>query len=448
VEYFTPAAYVSPRLGFAYSPPAFHDKLVAHGGFALLFSPFNDYYTPQNYGFSSTVAYIPTNDNYLTSATNLSNPFPSTNPIVQPTGSSLGANTYLGQSISIRASQVKGTYVERWNTDLQYQLTPNTMVQIGYIGAHGVKQTYTNLLSAVGQLPYLSHSPAQDPTVQNNLTGSVTNPFKGLPGETGTLATASTIQKFALLQTLPQYSQISQQLVPGASTQFHELAVRVQKRTSHGLTVNFNYQWSHNLTTSQLNNGGPQVYGENASDFPSHVSLAGSYLLPIGTGKLLLAHSSHLVNAIIGGFTVNTIYTYLSGAALQWGGPGGSGQPYFANGTSYDSRLKIRPRGVTTGAIDKTLFAPAAVQPNQYNFRTFPLFYGRQDGTNILNASILKDFAIGDRVKMQYRFESYNTLNHTEFGAPNVTPSSGSFGVINTTVGLPRVLQQGLRVVF
>jgi hypothetical protein len=448
VEYFTPAAYVSPRIGIAYSPSAFHEKMVFRAGYALLYSPFNDYYTPQTYGFSSTVALNPTNDNGITPAASLASPFPPSNPITQPTGSSLGANTYLGQSISIRAPYLKGPYVERWNGDIQYQLTPNTMVQIGYIGAHGVNSSYTNNLSAVGQLPFLSHQPGFDSATQSNLTSNAINPFKGTPGETGTLATASTISKFTLLQTLPQYSSVSQQLVPGSSALFHELAIRVQKRTSHGLTVNFNYQWSHNLTTSQVNNAGPLLYGENASDFPSHVSLAGSYLLPIGTGKLLLSHSGRLVNALVGGFTVNTIYTYLSGAALQWGGPGGSGAPLFTNGTEWNSNLKIRPRNVTGKAVDTTLFASTALQPNQYNYRTFPLYYGRQDGTNIVNASILKDFNISERIRIQYRFESYNTLNHTEFGAPNVTPSSTSLGVINSTVGLPRVLQQGLRVVF
>jgi len=227
------------------------------------------------------------------------------------------------------------------------------------------------------------------------------------------------------------------------------LAVRLQKRTSHGLTVDFNYQWSHNLTTSQLNPGGPLVYGENASDFPNHVSVAGSYLLPFGKGHPLLNHSSNLVNALVGGFTVNTIYTYLSGAALGWGGPGGSGAPYFANGTQWDSRLKIMPRNTAAnGAINTALFAPTSQQPNTYNIRTFPLYFGRQDATNNLNASILKDFSLGDRVKLQYRFESYNVLNHTSFGAPNVTPSSSSRGTISSVSSVPRVIQQGLRVVF
>lgn len=447
MEYFTPSMYLNPRAGIAYKPGIFNDKLVAHVGAGLYFSPFNDYYTPQAYGFSSTMSYVPTTNNYLTPAGSLSNPFPSTNPIVQPTGSSLGVNTYLGQSISIRQPNLKAPYAERWNLDLQYQLTPNTMIQVGYIGAHSVHSSYTNQVSAVPQLPFLSKSPAYDKTTETNLTSSVTNPFKGLANETGTLATASTISKFALLQQFPEFSSVSQQLIPGASALFHELAVRVAKRTSHGLTMSFNYQWSHNLTTSQLNSGGPLVYGENSSDFPTHVSLTGSYLLPIGKGKLLLGNSNGLVNAIVGGFTVNTIYTYLSGAAIQWGGPGGSGQPYFANGTSWDSNLKVSSRNYNA-AVDKTLLAPTTQQPDNYNFRTFPLYFGRQDSTNNLDLSVLKDFKFGEKARLQYRCESYNVLNHAQFGAPNVTPSSSSYGIIKSQANVPRVIQQGLRLVF
>jgi hypothetical protein len=448
VEYFTPKIYVSPRIGLAYTPEMFHDKLVMHAGYGIYYSPFNDYYTPQTYGFSSTVAYVPTTNNYLTSATSLSDPFPaSLNPITQPTGSSLGVNTYLGQAISYRAPYLKGPYAERYYFDLQYQIGANLMVETAYIGAQSIHLTYTNALSSVPQLPFLSRLPYKDTATETNLTSSVTNPFKGLPGETGTLATASTISKFSLLQAYPQYSSVNQQLVPGASSNFNELAIRVQKRYSHGLTVNFNYQYSRNLQAQQINSGGPLSYQENASDFPNHVSLAGSYQLPIGRGQALLGNSKGWVNSLVGGWTFNPIYTYLSGAAIGWGGPGGSGQPYFANGTAWDASLKVSPRNVKA-AVNTALFAATTVQPDSYNYRTFPLYFGRQDVVNNLNASILKDFAFGERVKLQYRFETFNTLNHTQFGAPNVTPSSSSLGQISSQQNTPRVIQQGLRLVF
>lgn len=136
--------------------------------FALPYSPFNDYYTPQNYGFSSTTSYVATTDNFLTPASSPTDPFPGSNPILQPTGSTLGANTYLGQTISILAPHVKGPYVNRWYFDIQHQLTPNTMLQIGYIGAHGVNNTCTNSLSSVSQLSFLSRSPSQDKTGSNH----------------------------------------------------------------------------------------------------------------------------------------------------------------------------------------------------------------------------------------------------------------------------------------
>ncbi len=181
VEYFTPAMYVNPRIGIAYVPEILHSHLALHAGYGLYFSPYNDYYTPQTYGFSSTVALVPTANNYLTPATTLSDPFPASNPITQPTGSSLGVNTYLGQSISIRDPHLKGPYAERWNLDAQFALTPNTMFEIAYIGAQSIHVTYTNALSSVPQLPFLSRLPYKDTPTETNLNSCRHEPLPGTP---------------------------------------------------------------------------------------------------------------------------------------------------------------------------------------------------------------------------------------------------------------------------
>jgi hypothetical protein len=298
-------------------------------------------------------------------------------------------------------------------------------------------------VSCIPQLPFLSRSPFKDNAVQTNLSTAIANPFKGLPGMTGTNATASTLSKLTLLQAYPEYSSVTEQLVPGQSATYNALIFRFYKRLSDGLTANVNYTYSHNLSTAQLNGGGPLTYQENASDFPNHLSITGSYQLPFGHNKPFFGHANHVVDGVIGGFTVNTVYQYLSGAALSWG------IPLFANGTQYDPTLKIFPRQYT-GAFDKTKFDTVANdQPSStYNYRTFPQFYGRQDATNNLDASILKDFRAGEKVKVQYRFEAFNVLNHASFGAPNLTPTAAAFGTITSTSSVPRVLQQGLRVIF
>lgn len=453
-EYATPTAYFSPRIGFAYAPAALKSQFVVRGGFGIYVNPYNDYYTPQTYGFNSSSTLTPTNNAGLTPASSFADPFPASNPIIQPTGSSLGVNQNLGSTITFRPAAVKAPYAERWDLDVQLQLSKNMMLNIGYLGNHQVHLTYSNCVSCVPQLPYLSHLPVKDSAQQTNLTtANITNPFFGLPNITGALATTTKLTKFQLLAAFPQYfntpgnASVTQQLNPGQSSTYNALMVRWYKRMSNGLTFNVNYTYSHNLATAQLNQGGPLTYQENASDFPNHLSITGVYALPIGTGKKFFGHANKLTNAVIGGFTVNTIYQYLSGAALSWGSI-----PVFgttANPYSYEPRLKISPRNINA-AFDTKLFDIAANdQPSStYNYRTFPLFYGRQDATNNLDASIIKDFNAGERVRIQYRFEAFNVLNHANFGAPNLTPTNSAFATINSTSSVPRVLQQGLVVRF
>jgi hypothetical protein len=470
---YTPAPiYVSPRFGLAFSPTGSRDQSVFRAGIGVFDNPFNDYNTPQNYGYSATTALVATTNNNLSPASSLSDPFPTaTNPIQLPTGNALGVNTNLGSNIAFRNPDVKVPYAIRYYVDFQQQLTRNTMIEIGYLGAHQVHLSYSNNLSAVGDYPYLSKSHRLDPANNTFLNTTFTNPFYKAPGETGSLASSQTLSRMALLQNSPAYSSVTQQLIPAASAKFNELLVRFHLRPTAGTTLNVNYEWSHNLTTGQLTPGGPLSYQGSTSDYPTHLSITGTYALPFGQGKRYL-HSSHLVDAFVGGFSVDTIYALLSGTPIQWGNVD------FSNGNTYGSPLKLQPRNITS-AFNTSIFytgngqgAKSCVTPiagvacdptdtgqasNSQNVRTFPTFYGRQDRTNNLDFSVIKAFHFGERVRLQYRFEAFNLLNHTQYGAPSVAPtavfaitSSGptGFGTISSQANLPRILQQGLRLVF
>lgn len=444
--YSTAVADLSPRLGFAYAPDFAHGTLAIRGGVGVYVNPFSDYDTGQSYGYSQTTNQTISNDNMLTPATTLSDPFPSSSPIIPPFGSALGINTQLGDSVQYYTSGNKVPYSEKWTLDIEKQLGRDWVVEAGYMGLRQVHDAYNNSLSAIPLLPLLSHTQGPDAALTDMLNAATPNPFQGLlPGtasvpNTTSYQTASTISVKDLLQAYPEYTGVTERLIPGASENFNALLFRFGKQMSHGLSFNFNYQWSRELGyTQQLNNGGPLWYGLTSSDFPQHGSLIATYQLPFGRNRAYLSNS-RVLDEIFGGYTVTSIYQFLSGTADSWGNVNYTGNfsdfnnhPHDYSGVSFN-----------TADFDKK----SADQPNGYNYRTFPKYLLRSDPTNNVDFSILKNFAIGDRVVIQPRFDAFNAFNRPQFKNPNLSPTSSSFGKISSQLNTNRQLQAGIHILF
>jgi hypothetical protein len=70
--------------------------------------------------------------------------------------------------------------------------------------------------------------------------------------------------------------------------------------------------------------------------------------------------------------------------------------------------------------------------------------------------SIAKRTNIDERIKLEFRAEMFNALNHPLFRTPNTTFTSGTFGQISstgTTQGgasdsQPRIIQMALKLIF
>jgi hypothetical protein len=160
--------------------------------------------------------------------------------------------------------------------------------------------------------------------------------------------------------------------------------------------------------------------------------------LPFGSGKAMGAGANPVVARIIGGWSLSGAYSYASGAPLDW-----SEAIYFGGDLHFD------PRNVN-GAFDTSQFVTDSRFQLASHLRTFPTRFGnlRQDGTNNVDLSLLKDTAVKERVKIQFRTDFFNALNHPQFGTPNTAPANSSFGKITAQYNLPRTVQMALKLVW
>jgi hypothetical protein len=461
--------YVSPRIGITWAPSLLKQKGVIRAGFGIYTNPFNDFNQGQTYGYSATTAYVQTITGGLTNNT-INDPFPTAttapavNPIQQPSGNTLGANANLGAKMVYYSPTIKVPYSERASLDLQYQIGNTILIDLGYIHNHQVHLSYSNAVDAIPLLPYLSRSQYYDVAETNLLTGAtfknggppttdIANPFFGVAGVTGTISTGSLMAPSQFLMTNPEFSSVTEQLVPGSSSNYNALNARVAKRMGHGLTINGVFEWSRLLGTfNQLNAGDVLNYGETTSDYPYHFAGYGTYQLPFGRGRQFF-NRNRIVDTVIGGWQVSAIYQFLSGTPISWNNViyTGSGWSDFHNvqhsaanrtggtvfnTTVFDTRTCVN--GDTKCNNDPTNVTPTTpydpnVQPTSNNYRTFPQYLTRQDYTSDWDGNVQKDFTTYENVKVELRLDAFNLLNRPQYNTPNVSPTSSAFG---TTSGV------------
>jgi hypothetical protein len=454
---------LSPRIGFAWTPDRFQGKLAIRSGFAMFVQPITiatlqvsgAYSTnPLSLqpGFSQSTSMVTTNNSNLTPANTLTNPFPT--GIQQPAGASAGLNTFAGQAINFMNPEMKSPYSVRWNLSIQYQLTPNLVMEAAYIGNHSVHLpvTYTQLNGI--PRPYLSTLGIRDQAVINTLNATTPNPLLGLQTATGTNSTITVAQ---LLSPYPQFPVGTSS--PGSSgvvmndnsvgsSYYNSFNFRVQRRLSHGVSLIGAFMRSKMIDqTTWLNDSDP-VPERRISPFfrPMRFSLASTYELPVGRGKTVNIQS-RLLNAIVGGWQVTGTYQYQIGGPLTWlnGSTNNPGDYVYLGG-----KLDSQPRNVDGYAFDVTKFNNVTANQFQYHVRTFSTTFSdvRSDGINEVAGSILKKFYLGEKRYLQLRAEAFNILNHPVFAAANNTASSSAFGTISSVANRPRLIQIVARLAF
>jgi len=460
----TPAA--SPRIGLAWSPEQFHGSTVIRAGFGMFVGPVtvanlgtNGTYSTNplinQEGFSATTSFsIP--GAIVTPTNPLGNPFPT--GLLAPAGSTAGLATFEGQTLSFLNPDAKNPYSLRWNLNVQRSITPALLVEAGYIGNHAVHLPVS--VTQLNGIPrqYLSTLPTRDAAVNTALTASVANPFAGL----NTSLNTSTTTVAQLLAPYPEFpvgtsasgdsgsTGIIEQNLSIGSSYFDALMLRAEKRLSHGLTMTANYSYSRLIEEdSWLNAAGPALEKRiSPFDHPNHFVVAETYELPVGKGRALDLRSGW-ANSVLGGWVLNNIYTYQTGAPILWtnGSSTSPGDYVYYGGPG---ALTVDARDTNSPAFNTALFNTNSTQAFSYHIRTFSTTFPnvRADGINQLDTSLLKRFALTEHASLQLRFEAFNIMNRPAFAAPSTTASSSSFGMITAVANRARTIQLGARLVF
>ena len=435
----------SPRFGFAYTPFGVNSKTAIRGGFGIFFATYgvtgaqiNGHPQIPLGAYSQSTPFVPTLNGYLTPSSTLSNPFPS--GLQQPVGSAAGLNTNLGQTLSYINPNLEQPYSERWSFTIQQQLAPSLLLEVGYDGNRSLHIPVVLNLDGIPS-QFLSTSPVRNTAVINAVTANVANPFQNLLP--GTSLNGSTVSFGQLAEPFPQFSGTSGLSVVNSNagnSNFNALEIRLQKRFTSGLEFISSYEHSRMMASVvQLNASSPALTRMiDSTDRPNRFVSSFIYQLPVGRGRKFASQIGSFQNGVIGGWDVAGVITVQSAAPLSWG-----------NVIYLGGSLDLNAHN-PNGAFNTSVFNTVSAQQLANNIRTFPQYFNnlRQDDIKNIESEITKAFPIRERLKLLFRAEAFNTANRVQFGAPTLSPTSTSFGVITSQVNSPRTITFSLRLMF
>jgi hypothetical protein len=393
---YTDRTQFAPRVGFAWQPLG--PETVIRGGFGIFYEP---------EGTSGRVNRNILPFLLLETVNQTQNVNPNRTTANFFLGSPLGS-ALANPSILPTLTHLKMGQNQHYSLSVQQQLSPKTVFDIAYVGNHGL------------------HLQATD---------DFNDPTPALGG----------IQARRPYQPWGTITFQSQDL----GTTYQALQTKLERRVSDGITGLISYTWSKFMQSNQSPAlGGNTGYERTYSQFntPQNLAMSGSYELPVGRGRKYMANSGHFVDAVLGGWQVQTIIVLRSGT------------PYtpvvstdVANTGVANQRPNINPSGGSptfhkslSTWFDKSLYAVAPT----LHYGQVKAFTLQSDAFRQYDASIFKNFALPGESVLSFRAEFFNLPNTTSFNAPSATIDASSCCTVTATSIPSRDIQFALKYNF
>ena len=390
---------VAPRLGIAWSPGA-NSRTVIRAGYGMAFDPLSSFQVTAVAGkipglvtnCSSVVGGATTPGCTAVPDIRIAQGFPNLlpPPSTKPqTSLTLPAQLQSNApTLTVFDPNLKLPTVHEWDFTVQHQLPGDLVVQVGYVGKRGTRLDRAYDINQINSDPILPSFLIMQQNVAKGCqpdgtgcsggsavpivaSGAVSSAFvnsattKTDLAQNGAGNLAGRIEQTTLalhLRPNQQFGQITY-LDSGGDSYYHGLQVTLRKRFSAGLLFGLAYTFSKSIDDQSVDPVGASSGGglsttnsrtpadtrtwrnERAlSDFNrTHVlTMTAVYELPFGKGKPILGNAPRFVNAVIGGWNVNGIFT------------GQSGEPFSVRSGVFTQNFSHQSRADLVGAKPST----------------------------------------------------------------------------------------------
>jgi hypothetical protein len=436
---FNPA----PRIGFAFDPKG-DGKMAIRGGYGI-------FYEHTNGNEGNTESLEGSAPLVLTS---------SQNNIAGYGNIGAGGGLLFPLAPTSVPDKAVWPYMQQWNLNVQKELPAHIVISLAYVGSKGTHLTLLNNANQIAPVPSSANPYTVGEAIGPNDCSTLTTP-SGVPVTGQALVNLNVFcgngSVDALRTNFPGYGNINT-LRDAADSSFNSFQFGAQ-RTVGDLTLSVAYTYSHSIDDSsdRSDNAFLNAYdlaGNRASsNFDIRHNAEFSYVYSIPLFK-----AAGMTHNILGGWQVSGITVAQTGIPFNiFTNTDNAGVANGAanNGGNARPDLVSNPHAGFTPGQDPADRGPLAFNPAAFAAPT-GLTFGTL-GRNALNLpdhvnfdfGLFKNFVIREKTGFEFRWETFNIFNHTEYSGINSTfaPGATTFLHLNATHD-PRRMQFGLRFYF